>query len=575
MGAVDAGYSPCSACPANAFASVSAAGGTGLPICQTCPAGQVPDASQGGCVDACSPGTGGNPCTLCARGFFSAGGTGANPTAACTPCRQGTTTARVGARSQAECTVPVCAPGTGGVGCASCQYNYYSAGGTRDEPFKLCSACPTGSFTASMATRSAADCSTPAPPICDKGYISGDDGACHVCPPNTYSEGGLNKVCHACPDGTSTVGFGSGSIASCAIAKGENDMSGAWAWTSNAGALYTEQCRADLAAFFDADPFDRRRGAVLRYDAGSCRATEAGFAEMQAFWAARILDKATAKLFKLGTPGAVALDWWEIGAASYDAVLGSGLKAQLPAWTRIEDLEALFTQQGGNYRLGALYTKLANATVDTQSAALSAINAALLQRQDDAFTRFSGQMNAEGAHMWMLLRKLKGALELLIPGLRPEGERPAPGTITMVNLLRPDQLAGRRKLLQSMIYPLRGMGLIQVDVNDKRGVYRNLVCGTGLFEDTLERASQMAINGWEYGPICKNWPGTEGAEDSEVTFKVRGGVLCVGRAGRCAARVRVCVCLGRKGGVGFKAGGGGWAGPADFAGGREGLAVLL
>jgi len=63
--------------------------------------------------------------------------------------------------------------------------------------------------------------------------------------------------------------------------------------------------------------------------------------------------------------------------------------------------------------------------------------------------------------------------------------------------------------------------LIQVPVNDNKGVYRNLVCGTGVHEDTYERASQMAINGWVYGGYCKAWPGSDGAEDSEVTFSVR------------------------------------------------------
>lgn len=574
MGAMDDGFSPCTQCATGSVSAPLPDAVSALPKCTACPPGKVPDNTQGACgellvappvsvcvfwgwvltqyaskpahtthtplllsdppsqlsfssppvdtnrsnaVDACPAGTGGNPCTECERGTFSTGGASGNPTAACQPCKKGFTTITTGARSDLACSIRMCAPGQGGLGCGPCPYNTFSAGGTLDNPFKDCEPCPTGSFTASMSTRSASDCSVPVAPSCSPGYFSGGDGACHICPPNSYSEGGLTKVCELCPAGTVTKGFAAGSKASCQVPEGRNDMSGAYSWTADEEALYSEQCRKDLAEFFNAPSFDRRLGAVLRYDAGSCRATEAGFAEMQVFYHSRVLEGSVNELFKIGTPGRVSLDWWQLGVADYEAMFGTGIKKDLAQWNDVPKLEGIFSTSAAKYNLGPIYAKLVNATVDAQSTALSFVSTAMREREDDAYTRFNGAMTDEGTHMWLLLRKLREALELLIPGLRPEGTRPT-GTIPMVELVTPAQLAGRRKLLQSTIYPLRGLGLIQIDVNDKLGRYRNLVCGTGVFEDTLERASQMAINGWEYGAYCKNWPGTEGAEDVEVTF---------------------------------------------------------
>lgn len=52
----------------------------------------------------CAAGTGGNPCTVCAAGSWSTGGTYANPGPECTPCGTGTTTAGTGAKAEGNCS---------------------------------------------------------------------------------------------------------------------------------------------------------------------------------------------------------------------------------------------------------------------------------------------------------------------------------------------------------------------------------------------------------------------------------------------------------------------------------------
>jgi len=115
----------------------------------------------------------------------------------------------------------------------------------------------------------------------------------------------------------------------------------------------------------------------------------------------------------------------------------------------VKDLEALYKIQGPSYKFGPLYMALANTTEEARFAALSYINAALDARVEVANVEFSSKFNQQGAHMWLLLRKLKDGVEELIPGLRPEGP---PTNATMVRLLKPADLR-RRKLLQS-IWPL-------------------------------------------------------------------------------------------------------------------------
>ncbi len=116
-------------------------------------------------------------------------------------------------------TVPICVPGTGGVGCPQCPYGTYSPGGTPLDPNTPCSPCPAGTYTPSFGTRSLSDCSAPTVANCNPGYYS-RSGSCHLCPPGTYCEGGTRDVCKICPPGTVTMTYGSGSIDACKVPSG-------------------------------------------------------------------------------------------------------------------------------------------------------------------------------------------------------------------------------------------------------------------------------------------------------------------------------------------------------------------
>lgn len=64
------------------------------------------------------------------------------------------------------------------------------------------------------------------------------------------------------------------------------------------------------------------------------------------------------------------------------------------------------------------------------------------------------------------------------------------------------------------------LGLFRVPMSDSQGNPTNLVCGAGVNSDG-SMAPRMAINGWDYGQYCSNWPGVDAAErDGQVIHTV-------------------------------------------------------
>lgn len=106
-----------------------------------CPAGVA--------VTLCNPGRGGPQCSPCERGAFSAGGTPADPKAACRLCFNQKTTAGEGSQNATECSVQICTAGTGGTSCDPCAVGYWSAGGTLEDPMAPCARCD-GLFTTNV-----------------------------------------------------------------------------------------------------------------------------------------------------------------------------------------------------------------------------------------------------------------------------------------------------------------------------------------------------------------------------------------------------------------------------------------
>lgn len=177
---------------------------------------RVPPCISSGCL----PGYGGPGCTICARGFYSAGGgstaatrsnctacpagqrrfkqhaagcpravrvrlacvvswmlrTGRAPIAATNQCGRralthrslcasparrdaGSNTTAAGATAISACVNPnTCRPGTGGASCSACLAGTYSAGGDASVPKRACTNCPSGFTTLSTNSTSAAAC---------------------------------------------------------------------------------------------------------------------------------------------------------------------------------------------------------------------------------------------------------------------------------------------------------------------------------------------------------------------------------------------------------------------------------
>lgn len=167
-------------------------------------------------VNICAPGSGGAACVPCSRGMFSAGGNAQAPQPACMRCPPGTNTNGTRATSSANCStgeseafglwivfgwcatmmernthatcqsdlhlfcpppphpthiiptvhqpavaIPVCGPGTGGVGCHPCNFASWSGGGNATVQQPVCQPCPPGTITTSLGATSSASCIVP------------------------------------------------------------------------------------------------------------------------------------------------------------------------------------------------------------------------------------------------------------------------------------------------------------------------------------------------------------------------------------------------------------------------------
>ena len=154
--------------------------------CKICDPGQFAPALGAQCV-SCPPDT------------FSSGYTALGQCAAC-PLGQSTYGAS-GSTSASACRCPAGMEQGPDGACAGCPVSTYSVNGT-------CTACPANSLATAGAT-SATSCR------CDNGY-KWADGVCEPCPKGTYWAG-ANSACRACPTGSTTADVASKSVLFCGM----------------------------------------------------------------------------------------------------------------------------------------------------------------------------------------------------------------------------------------------------------------------------------------------------------------------------------------------------------------------
>lgn len=379
-----------------------------------------------------------------------------------------------------------------------CEFGTFSTGGTGDEPFRACQSCPTGSFTTRTGARSESECTGKAARSCDPGFAS-VDGACHVCPQGTYSPGGLTPECERCPGLATTRAPGATGPASCYVPTGVN-VTGATFWSTSPSNAFSQACRQDLAAFFSSAEWDGWRADRLRTLPEGCRATVGGMAEIILCWHARVFEGKADEAFRPSAPGDLPVEWRSIGAADYVTIFGYCPRNGVPAWTAAEDLESLFFDAGDGCVAGRVLTFVKQLQPDRRPKYLSIVNAALAEREASAYQALDGRLDADAAYAWLVLRKLKDSIELLIPGLRPETPRTDNGSLVELDSSALSELSGRRRLHASA-----PPGLMVAPMTDDTGRPLNLVCGAGIRPDG-SMASRMAIDGWDYGKVCQNWP---------------------------------------------------------------------
>jgi hypothetical protein len=133
------------------------------------------------------PGYGGANCTACPIGTFSLGGP--RSSIQCTPCSTvgtGFTTAANTSTSAAACAV--CLPGFGGENCTVCAKGTWSAGGVEGDLKPACTACAdvpgAGYTTAGTGSNASTACN-----ICIAGYGGVVYGTCSQCPIGTSRSG--------------------------------------------------------------------------------------------------------------------------------------------------------------------------------------------------------------------------------------------------------------------------------------------------------------------------------------------------------------------------------------------------
>lgn len=146
----------------------------------------------------CKPGYGGQSCTACPIGTFSLGGP--RGSAQCTPCGAGLTTAANTSTAATACAV--CLPGFGGESCTACAKGSWSAGGTEDTAKPACTGCTTGSTTSGTGSTASTACN-----VCTAGYGGVVSGTCSLCPVGTSRSGeALATVnCTTCAGTTTTL----------------------------------------------------------------------------------------------------------------------------------------------------------------------------------------------------------------------------------------------------------------------------------------------------------------------------------------------------------------------------------
>ena len=141
-------------------------------------------------------GVGGNP-VQCTVGKFCSG-TNAE---GCQNCAPGT--------SKAEQASPLCnTDGSTSTACDQCPVGQFSDGGAGTK--KACTACATGKIANAPGTSACADC-----PVGREANSAKTD--CDICPTGKHSQGGAGspKICTPCPSNTFTASAGAGSCAAC------------------------------------------------------------------------------------------------------------------------------------------------------------------------------------------------------------------------------------------------------------------------------------------------------------------------------------------------------------------------
>jgi hypothetical protein len=165
-------------------------------------------------------------------------------------CPLGTTTARTGATSAADCTLYSAGWGAGSDGStARCPLGTFSDGTNTVTNKAVCNKCPEGRTTPETGAKSAAECS-----LCAAGYGGGSVEHCRPCADGTYNplSGRMldSTRCLACPVNRAF-----------SFPWGDDDHDFVPLATSRAGATSQSDCLADFSQTVDGGFFlDLKQG---------------------------------------------------------------------------------------------------------------------------------------------------------------------------------------------------------------------------------------------------------------------------------------------------------------------------
>ncbi|KAI8466306.1 MAG: hypothetical protein J3K34DRAFT_65343 [Monoraphidium minutum] len=366
------------------------------------------------------------------------------------------TTAWTGSIAAAACNVTLCPAGTGGVACTICDLGSFSNGGISNDPKRECQQCPSGSYATRAGATSNSQCIAARVTSCPAGYIQLRVGTCHMCGPDTYSSGGSSTDCTSCPDNTITRMAGSAHISACVVPEGLAKLADGSIWATDPPSMFTQSCRSDLAGLFTSAAWDSWLAERVCSAPDSCKLSREVMAELQALWFSRIMQPAVASIFMPSLAADSPLNWQGLGARDYASIWGRGNFSFLGSWTAHQDMEGLFTANSRYLdKFGPLWIGILQIQdLSHRFTMLSYLNAALIERNEVALTKFSGQFSKAAGTMWMLIRKLRSSVEALIPALNPEG--PAANMSTFVTVdteLAPKTRGGSRKLASSKASP--------------------------------------------------------------------------------------------------------------------------